>query len=150
MHGLIWGTVLGFALSYVAYGAYDLWSNRVRPQPQKPMSVVPDRRRHDEMLDLAVERLTALGTERGERLAMEIQRGRLREDKREQNDEAVLRALGGAHFGPDARVTLPSGRTLGSNEAQALTNFYGPSTDDGWQRTGRTGRPRKQHTEEET
>jgi hypothetical protein len=45
----------------------------------------------------------------------------------ESNDEAVLRMLGGANFGPDAKLILPSGRTLDGDEAQALTSYYGPA-----------------------
>lgn len=43
------------------------------------------------------------------------------------DDEVVLRMLGGAHFGPAAKVVLPSGRTLDGDEAQALTGYYGPT-----------------------
>jgi hypothetical protein len=45
-------------------------------------------------------------------------------DKPESNDEAVLRMLAGANFGPDAGLTLPSGKELGGGEAQAWTSVY--------------------------
>jgi hypothetical protein len=44
------------------------------------------------------------------------------------DDEAALRMLAGASFGPDCEVVLPSGRTLSADEAQALTSYYAPST----------------------
>jgi hypothetical protein len=40
------------------------------------------------------------------------------------DDEKLLRALGGATFGPDASLTLPSGRRIDSDEAQAFTSLY--------------------------
>jgi hypothetical protein len=43
------------------------------------------------------------------------------------NDEFALQLLAGASFGPNAKVTLPSGRELGADEAQALTSFYAPA-----------------------
>jgi hypothetical protein len=39
-------------------------------------------------------------------------------------DEAVLRILGGANFGPDAGLILPSGKRLEGDEAQAWTSLY--------------------------
>ena len=44
-------------------------------------------------------------------------------------DEAVLRMLAGAHFGPRAKLILPSGTALGGDEAQALTSFYAPDSE---------------------
>lgn len=41
-------------------------------------------------------------------------------------DAAVLRMLAGAHF-LGGSVTLPSGRTIGPDEAQALTSAYAPA-----------------------
>jgi len=40
-------------------------------------------------------------------------------------DDAVLRMLSGANFGPNAHLTLPSGETLTSDEAQAFTAAFG-------------------------
>lgn len=40
------------------------------------------------------------------------------------DDDAVLRMLAGANFGPNANVVLPSGERLNGDEAQALTSFY--------------------------
>lgn len=45
----------------------------------------------------------------------------------ENNDDVALRILGGATFGPRARLTLPSGAELGANEANAFTAAF----DDG-------------------
>ncbi len=45
------------------------------------------------------------------------------------NDEAALRALAGANFGPDAQLILPSGRKLDGDEAQAMTSLYAPPAD---------------------
>lgn len=39
-------------------------------------------------------------------------------------DEVVLRMLAGANFGPDAGLTLPSGKRLEGDEAQAWTSLY--------------------------
>lgn len=47
------------------------------------------------------------------------------------SDEAVLRMFGGAHFGPNAKLILPSGTALGGDEAQALTSFYAPDSEHG-------------------
>lgn len=48
-------------------------------------------------------------------------------------DDAVLRMLAGASFGPNASLTLPSGATLDADEAQALTGAYATPAggDDG-------------------
>jgi hypothetical protein len=48
-------------------------------------------------------------------------------------DDAVLRMLAGANFGPDSKLILPSGVTLDGDEAQAMTSFYAP---DGEHRGG--------------
>ena len=42
----------------------------------------------------------------------------------ESNDDAVLRMLAGANFGPNAKITLPSGTTLNGSEAQVFTGMY--------------------------
>lgn len=75
-------------------------------------------------------------------------------EQKPHTDEAVLRMLAGANFGPDATVVLPSGREVGGDEAQALTSFYAPdATGTGvtggteqvpyaWERHGRTVRIR--------
>lgn len=42
-------------------------------------------------------------------------------------DIPVLQMLAGAHFGPDAKVPLPSGREIAASEAQALTSAYAPA-----------------------
>ena len=39
-------------------------------------------------------------------------------------DAACLRMLAGAHFGPGATLTLPSGRVLEPDEMQALSSAY--------------------------
>ena len=44
-------------------------------------------------------------------------------------DAAVLRMLAGAHF-LGGSLTLPSGRTLTPDEAQALTSAYAPATGE--------------------
>lgn len=49
---------------------------------------------------------------------------------RPMSDEAVLRMLGGATFGPNASPTLPSGRRLDAGEAQALTSYYADPADE--------------------
>lgn len=46
------------------------------------------------------------------------------------DDAAALRMLAGAHFGPNANLTLPSGRTLTPDEAQALTSAYAPPASE--------------------
>lgn len=46
-------------------------------------------------------------------------------------DERALAALAGANFGPNASVVLPSGRTLDSAEAQAMTSIYAEESPDG-------------------
>ncbi len=43
----------------------------------------------------------------------------------ESGDDAVLRMLAGASFGPDARLTLPSGTELTGDEAQVFTSAFG-------------------------
>jgi hypothetical protein len=43
----------------------------------------------------------------------------------ESADDAVLRMLGGAEFGPNAKLILPSGRSLDAKEAQAFTAAFG-------------------------
>ncbi len=45
------------------------------------------------------------------------------------NDEEILRMLGGATFGPDASLTLPSGKTLAANEAQVMTSLYADDSE---------------------
>lgn len=48
------------------------------------------------------------------------------------NDEAILKMLAGANFGPNASLTLPSGETLNADEAQVMTGLYAdPVTDAG-------------------
>lgn len=42
----------------------------------------------------------------------------------ESADDFVLHMLGGAHFGPNASLQLPSGAMLSSAEAQAFTAAY--------------------------
>lgn len=42
------------------------------------------------------------------------------------DDDQILRMLAGAHFGPGAKVILPSGLELGADEMQALTSAYAP------------------------
>jgi hypothetical protein len=42
----------------------------------------------------------------------------------ESADDAMLRMLGGASFGPGTKVVLPSGRTLSSGEAQAFSSAF--------------------------
>lgn len=44
-------------------------------------------------------------------------------------DEACLRSLAGASFGPHASLVLPSGRRLSGDEAQALAAFYAPAAE---------------------
>jgi hypothetical protein len=39
-------------------------------------------------------------------------------------DEDVLHMLSGANFGPQATLTLPSGKTIDGDEAQVWTAFY--------------------------
>lgn len=39
-------------------------------------------------------------------------------------DDAVLQMLAGANFGPGAKIILPSGAVLGSDEAQAFTAAF--------------------------
>lgn len=46
------------------------------------------------------------------------------------NDEAVLRMLGGATFGPDASLILPSGQRLDADEAQVFTSLYADNPDE--------------------
>lgn len=48
----------------------------------------------------------------------------------ESNDDAVLRMLGGATFGPNARLILPSGTELSGAEAQAFTGAFAGDTGD--------------------
>lgn len=43
------------------------------------------------------------------------------------DDEAVLKMLAGASFGPGSKVVLPSGRAIGGDEAQALSSLYAPA-----------------------
>lgn len=45
----------------------------------------------------------------------------------EPGDVAVLKMMAGASFGPDATLTLPSGRVLSADEAQALAAVYAPA-----------------------
>lgn len=45
------------------------------------------------------------------------------------DDEAVLRMLAGANFGPNG-VILPTGRHIDGDEAQALTAFYAPAAEE--------------------
>lgn len=52
-------------------------------------------------------------------------------DQLDPQDVACLRMLAGAHFGPNAHLTLPSGRTISSAEAQALTSAYAPAAREG-------------------
>lgn len=40
------------------------------------------------------------------------------------HDDAVMAMLGGAEFGPNASVTLPSGETIGPDEANAWSSLY--------------------------
>lgn len=40
------------------------------------------------------------------------------------DDAACLQMLAGVNFGPNASLTLPSGRVLTPAEAQALTSAY--------------------------
>lgn len=44
-------------------------------------------------------------------------------------DEACLRLLAGASFGPNASLVLPSGKRLSGDEAQALAAFYAPAAE---------------------
>jgi len=46
------------------------------------------------------------------------------------NDEAILQMLAGANFGPDAGLTLPSGKTLNASEAQAWTSVYADDSSE--------------------
>lgn len=46
----------------------------------------------------------------------------------ESNDDALLRALSGANFGPNARIILPSGKEIDGREAQAFASAF--SHDD--------------------
>ena len=48
-------------------------------------------------------------------------------DELTPDDVACLRMLAGANFGPSAELTLPSGRVLTPDEAQAFTSAYAPS-----------------------
>ena len=48
----------------------------------------------------------------------------------ENADDAVLRLLGGANFGPGARLILPSGTELRGDEAQAFTSAYADEPKD--------------------
>lgn len=41
------------------------------------------------------------------------------------DDAALIRAMAGAHFGPDAVVTLPSGKTITGAEMQRWTREGG-------------------------
>jgi hypothetical protein len=43
------------------------------------------------------------------------------------DDDRVLQMLAGANFGPDSAIVLPSGVTLGGDEAQALTSAHAPA-----------------------
>lgn len=49
------------------------------------------------------------------------------DDMLDPRDIPALRILAGANFGPNAQLTLPSGRTVGHAEAQALTSAYAPA-----------------------
>jgi hypothetical protein len=62
--------------------------------------------------------ITALGTPTPE------------ENEMDANDDMLLRALGGATFGPNASLTLPSGERLSGDEAQALTAVYADAIDE--------------------
>jgi len=42
----------------------------------------------------------------------------------ESNDDAVLKMLSGAQFGPNAKIVLPSGKQLSGDEAQAFTSAF--------------------------
>lgn len=44
-------------------------------------------------------------------------------------DIACLRMLASANFGPNATLTLPSGRVISPAEAQALTSVYAPDAE---------------------
>ena len=52
------------------------------------------------------------------------------EDGTPADDEMILRMLAGARFGPNASLTLPSGRVLSASEAQVLTSFYAEDAGD--------------------
>lgn len=43
------------------------------------------------------------------------------------DDDALLKALGGATFGPETKVTLPSGQTIDGAEAQVWASFHAPA-----------------------
>ena len=43
----------------------------------------------------------------------------------ESNDDALLRALGGAKFAPGAKLTLPSGVVLDADEVQVFSELFG-------------------------
>lgn len=42
----------------------------------------------------------------------------------ESPDDAILNMLGGANFGPDAKLILPSGLVLDGREAQVFTSLF--------------------------
>lgn len=46
------------------------------------------------------------------------------------DDDAVLRMLAGANFGPGAKLVLPSGQRMEGDEAQVLTSAYAPARTD--------------------
>jgi hypothetical protein len=48
------------------------------------------------------------------------------DDQLTRQDDAILRALAGANFGPGSSVVLPSGKTIRGDEAQALSSAYLP------------------------
>jgi hypothetical protein len=49
----------------------------------------------------------------------------------ESNDDFVLAMFRGCTFGPGFTLTLPSGRQLTGDEAQAFTSAFEPSDDVG-------------------
>lgn len=44
----------------------------------------------------------------------------------ESNDDAVLRMLSGASFGPNTKITLPSGKQLDGDEAGVFSSLMSP------------------------
>lgn len=114
---------VGFGLGVLLTGA--LLRKRVSAPPPGPPRARPD------LEQLAIDTLRAKGTDRANGLADEIERGRRRRAQADSgplhaheltsDDAAMIRALGGAKFGPDATVILPSGRKATGAEMRRWT-----------------------------
>jgi len=128
---IILSLVLAGALCWTASGVLELWTNRI-PR-REPLVPEPNPMRHDDMLDLAVERLTSLGTERGAALAMEIQRGRNRDWPEVRRPIEERRLIEEMHVGdegwavPWAVTVTPVGLYINA-EYTILTRSFGTAS----------------------